>query len=167
MSRVYESKPRERVADHTKFRLRLKNRDISDVQNDLQSIQPEFLLFLQQLDTLRVTSPHSEKTFSRTRCEFDPSFVGETITISTKEGKSTLETTYIVQRHIVWNPPEEPRSEGVSSSEVMVAFPVKETSPIIKTQKAFAFLPIRDFTFQVSLRRFYTAEKKHRIRPVD
>jgi hypothetical protein len=57
---------------------------------------------------------------------------------------------YIVMRHRARNLPSEQKREGVSESELLLAFPVDENNePKLDPQQVFAFLPIRDYGFKV------------------
>lgn len=60
---------------------------------------------------------------------------------------------YLVWRHMANKLPTEPRRPGISSSEVVLAFPLKSDcqTPSIAQQSVYAFLPIRDYGFNFLL----------------
>lgn len=142
----------DRVPDHTQFLLELKHpRDYNDILQELKSIEPDLLLFLRKLDQIHISTHGAGTLYRRTITEFDSRYGGETVNISSG-GDTVTHKTYLVHRHTAqWLPPD-PRKEGVSSSEVIIAFMVKdEVTPLANTQKVFAFLPIDDFGFRVSI----------------
>lgn len=142
-----------RVATLTQFLLEIKNKDAyEEIQEDIKCIEPYLLMFLRKLNILQVSTPSTAHIFTRS-CSFDALFAGETATIVARDQFSDLtqETKYLVERHIVRDLPLESRRERVATSEVIVAFPIEDTIyPIIKDQKAFAFLPIANEGFKVS-----------------
>lgn len=60
-------------------------------------------------------------------------------------------STFKIVELLVGSMPRDPKREGRSSSEVLLAFPIgPEGEPWIAAQKVYAFLPIRDYGFKVS-----------------
>ncbi|RYO93890.1 hypothetical protein DL762_000845 [Monosporascus cannonballus] len=142
----------ERVADHTQFLLRLKDiDDYKEIRRDLEDIEPQLLLFLRKLKEIHVSTPGVGNVYRLRATEYDEDFGGETATISecSDDGVVVKTTKYVVHRHIVRDLPAEPRREGVTTSEVVVAFAVRDqVTPVATTQAAFAFLPIDNFGFR-------------------
>ncbi|EGY19727.1 uncharacterized protein VDAG_01743 [Verticillium dahliae VdLs.17] len=60
---------------------------------------------------------------------------------------------YLVWRHTVNRLPNDARRPGISSSEVVLAFPLDKDgeTPLIERQSVYAFLPIRDYDFKFLL----------------
>ncbi|KAB5583473.1 hypothetical protein GE09DRAFT_302763 [Coniochaeta sp. 2T2.1] len=146
--------------DHTQFLLEVKHKNYySEIERELGMVNPELLMFLRKLTRLKITAPGNNKPrlLSRLVQESDTDFDGmETITLSTTIGAVdsacapvTMRKKYIVYRHDVRNLPKDKRREGISKSEVTLAFPVaNRRTPIVESQKTFAFLPIDDFGFK-------------------
>ncbi|RYP37876.1 hypothetical protein DL767_002748 [Monosporascus sp. MG133] len=144
--------PADRIADHTQFLLQLKkNDDYKEIRRDLEDVEPQLLLFLRNLRELHVTTPGAGKVYRLRATKSDDGFGGETATISenSDDGGSFKKTKYVVHRHTAQRLPADPRRQGVTTSEVVVAFAVKDqVTPIDTTQMAFAFLPIDNFGFR-------------------
>ncbi|KAJ4030372.1 hypothetical protein NW753_013911 [Fusarium oxysporum] len=139
----------DRVADHTQFLLELKSqRDYNVIKEELNSIEPDLLLFLRNLDQVHISTRGLNKRCRRKITRFDPRYKGETVKISV-HGDAVTSKEYIVHRRIVEKLPPEPQREGVVSSEVVIAFTVdSEATPVSTTQNVFAFLPVDDFGFR-------------------
>ncbi|KAG9504896.1 hypothetical protein J7337_004876 [Fusarium musae] len=141
----------DRVVDHTQFLLELKSqRDYDIIKKELNSIEPDLLLFLRNLHQVHISTYGSNKVYQRKTTKFDARYKGEAVEISVQSDDITSKE-FIVHRHVVEKLPPEPQREGVISSEVVLAFTVdSEANPVANTQKVFAFLPVDDFGFRVS-----------------
>ena len=141
----------DRVADHTQFLLELNHAsDYVDLQKELMSIEPDLLLFLRNLGQIRISTHGSSQLYRRKTTKSDLTYGGETVNISSLGDKVTHKT-YVVHRHTAQRLPPDSRRGGVTSSEIIIAFKVKdEVTPIATTQNVFAFLPIDNFGFRVS-----------------
>ncbi|KAK2690932.1 hypothetical protein QWA68_010794 [Fusarium oxysporum] len=139
----------DRVADHTQFLLELKSqRDYDVIKEELNSIEPDLLLFLRNLDQVHISTRGLNKRCRHKITRFDPRYKGETVKISV-HGDAITSKEYIVHRRLVEKLPPEPQREGVVSSEVVIAFTVdSEATPVFTTQNVFAFLPVDDFGFR-------------------
>lgn len=146
----------ERVDDHTQFLLELKrNEDYQQIKGDLQELGSETLIFLRKLKQLDVSIDGERKTYQLRTDYRNPNFGGETATISEARRLHTRTTKYMIERQTVKNLPPDVRREAVATSEVVVAFAVEDRStPIVTTQQVFAFLPIQNYGFPVSLTPF-------------
>jgi hypothetical protein len=59
---------------------------------------------------------------------------------------------YVVKYHQIPNMPKESKRPGVSCSEIILGFPITENNqPKRESQQAYAFLPIRDYGFEVRI----------------
>ncbi|KAF5723298.1 hypothetical protein FMUND_1932 [Fusarium mundagurra] len=139
----------DRVVDHTQFLLELKSeRDYDIIKKELNSIEPDLLLFLRNLDQVHISTYGLNKGYRRKITRFDARYKGEAVKISV-QGDDITSKEFIVHRHVVEKLPPEPQREGVVSSEVVLAFTVdSEANPVANTQKVFAFLPVDDFGFR-------------------
>ncbi|KAF5689039.1 hypothetical protein FDENT_4541 [Fusarium denticulatum] len=139
----------ERVIDHTQFLLELKSqRDYDIIKKELNSIEPDLLLFLRNLDQIHISTYGLNKGYRRKITRFDARYKGEAVRISV-QGDDITTKEFIVHRHVVEKLPPEPQREGVVSSEVIIAFTLdSEANPVADTQKVFAFLPVDDFGFR-------------------
>jgi hypothetical protein len=145
--------PAERDANETQFLLELRSQNYYNIiRQDIEDIEPELLIFLRKLVQIQVYTPNVRKVYRRRIDGPDEKFGGETVTISESNEKdgSTKNTKYVVHRYTAQQLPSEPRRMGIATSEVVVAFAVKDqVTPIATIQKAFAFLPIENFGFRV------------------
>ncbi|KAI7769473.1 hypothetical protein LZL87_011357 [Fusarium oxysporum] len=139
----------DRVVDHTQFLLELKSqRDYDVIKEELNSIEPDLLLFLRNLDQVHISIRGLNKRYRRKVTRLDPRYNGETVKISV-QGDAVTSKEYIVHRHTVEKLPPVPQREGIGSSEVVIAFTVDNEATLVSTtQKVFAFLPVDDFGFR-------------------
>jgi len=146
----------DRVPEHTQFLLQVKSEDdYAEILWELEDIKPQLLMFLQRLEILHISTPATNKSYRCLIDKFDDDFGGETETVSIsvrdEDRGSVRKMKYIVQRYSVRNLPPDSRREGVTNSEVTLAFPIRDRiTPRIGRQNVFAFLPIDDFGFRVS-----------------
>jgi hypothetical protein len=141
--------------------LEVKRRDdYIDIEREMGEVKPELLMFLRKLTRLELSTPghHGSRIFQRLAQKSNPDFDGvETVVLSTTTasvhsgpGPATMMKSYVVYRQEVRDLPEDSRREGISRSEVMLAFPVASCyTSIAESQDTFAFLPIDNFGFKV------------------
>ncbi|KAF5968738.1 hypothetical protein FBULB1_10591 [Fusarium bulbicola] len=139
----------ERVVDHTQFLLELKSqRDYDIIKKELNSIEPDLLLFLRNLDQVHISIRGVNEQYPRKITKLDPRYDGETVKISV-QGDAVTSKKYIVHRYTAQSLSTVPQRKGIDSSEVMIAFAVdSEGNPVSNTQKVFAFLPVDDLGFR-------------------
>lgn len=147
----------------TQFLLEVRRRDdYTEIEREMGDVKPELLMFLRKLTRLELSAPgnHGPSIFKRRVQKSDPDFGGaETVTLLTTtpnvhsgRAPATKQKQYVLYRQKVQNLPQDPRREGISTSEISLAFPVADCyTPIAKTQNTFAFLPIDNFGFKVRL----------------
>lgn len=103
---------------------------------------------------LRIVTPTFDLVYLCDTNMYDKDFNGETVAtfvINVKD-RSTESMKYTVERLDVQDLPLEPRREGISTTVVVLAFPIPVGFPARPpTQLSFAFLPIDNFGFRVSL----------------
>lgn len=137
----------------TRMMLQIK-KDHAVVQNTLQDITPEILLFLRRLRCIQIDAGAYQSLFFATRNVHDNDFFGETRTVKTWIGLEKVETTtkYIISRSTVENMPEEDKRAGVTVSEVALGFPLTcNNKADSRPQHAFSFIPFKKAGFHVSL----------------
>ncbi|KAH7302958.1 hypothetical protein B0I35DRAFT_500441 [Stachybotrys elegans] len=142
----------ERRPGYTQFLLQIRTRDDYDrIKRDLHHVEPQLLLFLRNLQEMTITSSQSSMLYRVVTHETTAGSFGETktITLSKAEDDMGTEMKYIIVRHDHGGMPHDGRREGVTTSEVVLAFPVRgSNTPITSNQKVFAFLPIDDYGFK-------------------
>lgn len=141
----------QRLLNHTQFMLHLRgDEDFNKIQNDLHNIEPQLLIFLRKIRELNIQTSHI-KTRYHVDNDASNAILGEIATISTQRSNGAAEERkYLVRRQDARGLPTDPRLQGVTTSEVVLAFPINNSdNAAISTQKAFAFLPIDDFGFKV------------------
>jgi hypothetical protein len=147
---ILDDFPGTKRAKWTSFYLQLaRDYNALELIADLQSLDARLLIFLRRLRTIVVTivGPNdqiSTKKLTRTEGRIEGR---EAIHLS----QDNRQMNYIAMRHRARNLPSEQKREGVSESELLLAFPVDENNePKLDPQQVFAFLPIRDYGFKVS-----------------
>ncbi|UPL02380.1 hypothetical protein LCI18_013314 [Fusarium solani-melongenae] len=137
-----------RLPDRTQFLLQLRDqKNWNEIEADLHNVEPQLLIFLKNLRVLQIRmgdtrkSHHIESGISAA--------LGETATIhSNHQGEGTpCMIKYAIARYRTSEIPEDEQRRGITTSEVVLAFPIERSKPKIGPQKAFAFLPIDDFGF--------------------
>ncbi|RSM01630.1 hypothetical protein CDV31_011271 [Fusarium ambrosium] len=138
-----------RLPGHTQFLLQLRDqKDCNEIEADLHNVEPQLLIFLKNLRGLNIQIGDTRKSY---HVEGGTSAaLGETATIySNHQGEGTPDKMiYAIARYRTSEIPKEERRQGITTSEVILAFPIERAKPKIGPQKAFAFLPIDDFGFK-------------------
>lgn len=115
--------------------------------DELRSLDSRLLIFLRRLQ--RITVSISEPGRTTWRSNFFRTEIKNDL-IRLVENNNACD--YIVKRHKVSNMPNESKRQGVTSSEIIIGFPITEDhKPKRESQQAYAFLPIRDYGFEVSV----------------
>lgn len=153
--------PGETQSGITQFYLQLsREKDAQgeeDLSKQLRFFDSTLLLFLRKLKKIDiVVNDHDwTKRFISHITRWDTqAYGGEMITIKknwTKTKKADETLRYLVVRHSTTDMPIEPKRKGIQASEAVLAFPFIGNNPAFHLQKAYAFLPIRDSGFRVSL----------------
>jgi len=124
--------------------------DIQELLSEIKDFNYRSLIFLRKLRQLvfSLTEQSGERWESTVvrEVEVDPESKLETVEL--KRGTSC--ERYLVTKHLVTGLPVEPKREGLTSTEVRLAFPITvDNEAEISSQNVYAFLPIRDYGFQV------------------
>lgn len=155
----FPQKPREGC---TSILLKLgKDCDEKGIISQLESYDERMLLFLRRLRKLEIDVTPKSSFFSRSNPPFktrisrhSQTSTNPSMTILTKDG---AKRNYFVWRHPTNKMPTESRRPGISTSEIVLAFPnsgyegIKKLQPVIESQNVYAFLPIRDSGLPVRL----------------
>ena len=125
----------------TTFRLSIPPRvDLSSLSKKLAAVEPTLLLFLHKLRQLDIVVNGQPCHLSRTD-------LPNGITVL---GSDSEENRYVMVRHLVTGLPPDAKRLNVTTSEVILAFPVSSSGmPIISDQDVHTFLPLRSFGFSV------------------
>jgi hypothetical protein len=130
------------------------NFDIEGLESDLRHLDPAFLLFLRKVRELKFVShlDESPTLLKEASCMRSHNVEGETAIIQWRARRSRwISTDYVFFKYTVNNMPKEEKREGISESEIMLAFPLEGGELKIEDQHTFAFLPIAELGFKVSL----------------
>jgi hypothetical protein len=136
----------------TTFHLRLApSENGTDLSAQLSGLRSTLLLFLRQLRSLKITVPgaarHRNLQILREDGPGD-----DFVSLKRRDDGGLKVEGYVLVRHLVRTPADEPGREGIEQSEIVLAFPVTESGdPVIEMQDVHAFLPLRCYGFKVSL----------------
>lgn len=158
---IWTTFPADNETDNSQFYLQLSKENTSQAEQDLlqqlRSFDSTLLLFLRKLKKIEILVDDHDwtKRYTNHVTRFDTfAYGGELITIKkhwTKRKKADETLQYLVVRHNTSDMPIEAKRKGMAASEVVLAFPFIADKPAFHTQKAYAFLPIRDSGFRVIL----------------
>ncbi|KAF2269756.1 hypothetical protein CC78DRAFT_452837 [Lojkania enalia] len=130
-----------------------KKCNIKELVQDVMSLDPRLLIFLQKLKRVNITIEESGKFPRKTSLERqdlldDKTGHGQFITLRHR----TIPLSYRTFRVHVRELPPEPNRPDHTESEILLAFPLEEDgTPRIQSQNVYAFLPIRDYGFKFLL----------------
>ncbi|PKS05647.1 hypothetical protein jhhlp_008166 [Lomentospora prolificans] len=132
--------------------------DEKRIVTELESYDEKILLFLRRLRRLEIDCKHGiftlSKPFSTVLARHGQPAENPAMMTLMNNG---IKKHYFVWRHTATSLPADTRRPGISSSEVVVAFPNSGTEnnaptlPVIQPQNVYAFLPIRDYGFSFLL----------------
>ncbi|KAH7140312.1 hypothetical protein B0J13DRAFT_557512 [Dactylonectria estremocensis] len=151
---VWQEFPERRKKGWTSILLKLsEDCNQEAIIDELQTYDPRILLFLRRLRKLSLkvdTGFLSTRNFKTILSRGDrPPTNPVMMTLK----KDRTESNYFVWRHQVNGLPKEARRTGITSSEIVVAFPLSKdkTEPLVERQSVYAFLPVRDYGFNFLL----------------
>ncbi|KAH7258717.1 hypothetical protein B0J15DRAFT_396321 [Fusarium solani] len=144
---IWEQLPEDQLSKDapeggTSMRLQLSHDcDRRRLREEMTSFDPNILIFLRTLEqiTLTVTDSngHSKRVLRRVR---------EPNAIKILENDKEI-FHYATFTHTVPIMPYEPKREGITQSEILLAFPVHDTPSLPTAHQVYAFLPIRSYGF--------------------
>ena len=154
---IWDAFPGEPKAGCTSLLLKLApDCDEDSIIDELRSHDERTLLFLRRLRILEIdVKPATfslKKSFKTVLGRQGGSSETTSTMVLTRDG---VKKHYFVYRQEAGNLPKEDRRPGISSSEIVLAFPHTgldgdDVEPIIESQNIYSFLPIRDAGFHVS-----------------
>ncbi|KAJ4243034.1 hypothetical protein NW757_011565 [Fusarium falciforme] len=146
---IWEQLPEDQLSKDapeggTSMRLQLSHDcDRRRLREEMTSFDPNILIFLRTLEqiTLIVTDSngYSKRVLRRVR---------EPNAIKILENDKEI-FHYATFTHSVPIMPYEPKREGITQSEILLAFPVQDTPSLPTAHQVYAFLPIRSYGFNV------------------
>lgn len=152
---IWECFPRRRLPGYTSILLQLSpTYDPEELMDELKALDPRFLMFLRQLKEVKITCHNKngkvwESILGRSDVPCGRSLLN---VVNLQHNSAT--SSYEVTRFSVDSLPLELKRPGCTQTEILLAFPIKGLGqPWIASQKFYAFLPIRDYGFKVSLSR--------------
>lgn len=137
--------------NHTQILMDLSAKcNVHSLHEELKELKPTLLLFLRKLNLIKIDiSNETCKIFSRKyRASSSNVLITETIN-SMGSRIVTMSHEYVVIRHVVTGLPKDPKRVGVSTAEIVLAFPLGDGEPYVTGQLVYAFLPLRDYGFKV------------------
>ncbi|KAJ3036370.1 hypothetical protein HDV00_002786 [Rhizophlyctis rosea] len=133
----------------TSFYLRFRkgvNRD--SLQQQILQIHPNLLLFLRTVRELELHIGDYRMAMRRT-VEGDDCVISKVVVTGTGKPSTTIETFKVQRFTVDMSALKEHKREGISSTELVLAFPHKEGKPMLEaTCSVFAFLPLRPYGFK-------------------
>ncbi|KAL1659087.1 hypothetical protein GGF50DRAFT_131293 [Schizophyllum commune] len=134
----------------TTFRLELSPGESgAALAEHASKLEPSLLLFLRQLNTLKVETALSGQNPQTIHFKYRTTDDPDVITLTRWEDHRTTRDTYFIVHHTVQGMPEEEKRRDINSTEVTLAFPIdKEGAPQARAEYAHAFLPLRKYGFK-------------------
>lgn len=86
----------------------------------------------------------------RLECRSGNGFGGELISLLRTTSSLSTSKDFAVIRQEVGGLPHDEKRAGISKSEIILAFPVKDSKPLIAGQNVYAFLPVKSYGLSVS-----------------
>jgi hypothetical protein len=163
VSPIWEPFPEQVEPGYTSFYLKLlDDYDKQGLIDELRSLEPRLLIFLRKLRRIHVEIVgHGAHNLSRTLSREDGDGPGHRI-VTLMQDRSILR--YVVSKKVVTSLPFESKRLGVSESEIVLAFPINEKDePYLTPQDVYAFLPIRDYGFQVNMENTFVICSPHQL----
>lgn len=150
---IWEAFPEKKKPQCTSILLKLaEGVDEKAVIEEMRSYDTKILIFLRRLRRLEINIELGIMpcgNLKRVLRRQDRPSANPSMMVLQKDRQRT---PYLVWRQTADNLPNEARRPGISSSEVVLAFPLNsnEEEPLLESQSVYAFLPVRDYGFPVS-----------------
>ena len=121
-----------------------------------QSIPDDLLLFLSTLKKLEIKIRHTDQRIQVTTFKKSENLTTNMTSLmktvedpNEQETRNSFENQYYTTKRQVSGLPVDDARLDVDECEVVLAFPLESSRPLISAQNVFAFLPVRDFGFSV------------------
>lgn len=133
----------------TTFTLELSADTIIDaLATHLKDIQPSLLLFLRKLEHIKVDVDGVKGHFDCAQLRDEPGVTR----LTRQQGDQRSIEDFLIVKGAAQTYSQEPKREGITESEIVLAFPVSaDRTPIIQDRAIHAFLPIRTHSIPVCI----------------
>lgn len=145
---IWEPFPLERIPNWTSFALKLSDKfDVNELISELQSFDPRMLMFLRRLRQIEIHI--SRKGHPEWHTKLARDLVQESDTYFATLNQDSHSLRYVVIKKTVDSPPMEISRPGITSTEIVLAFPIDDNGACkARPQEVYAFLPIRNYGFR-------------------
>jgi hypothetical protein len=156
---IIEEFPSELLPGQTQMLLDLRSKlQAEKINKELEEIDPEILIFLHRLKTIKIKTPSRHVTF-RATSQNNNGLPEEIITISAARRQdghapNIYETQYMVFRHHLTGISAHAKRHGLTESDILLAFPLNGNFDPERSQFTYAYLPIDDYGFKVRIPPF-------------
>ncbi|KAF2396452.1 hypothetical protein EJ06DRAFT_240603 [Trichodelitschia bisporula] len=150
---IWEKFPAKTLPGYTSILLQLsQDCDVEELIQEIKSLDPRLLIFLQKLRQINILIKRDDDLPWRSALErLDEPTINKKHQLITLHHRSKV-LPYLIFRLQVGNLPKDPKREGISQSELLLAFPLDGSGqPRIEPQNVYAFLPVRDYGFKFLL----------------
>lgn len=148
---IWDKFPGRRIHGYTSFYLMLSaDCDKQELVDQLLNLDPKCLMFLRRLRRINIRIEGYDRNDCNTALAREDSHdLGSAVTTLHKDLDSSR---YLLFRRSVTNLPVEEKRNGTSTTEIAMAFPLNENvEPNLASQFVYAFLPVRQYGFNVNL----------------
>ena len=149
---IWAEFPKPTIPGFTSILLEISdNYNTKELLHELMKLDSKLLIFLQKLRRVDVTIFEDsgvpwKRTLSRSDNNDERNGDEQVVTLD----NNGQQVSYVTVRFSVKNMPTEPKREGCTRSEIMLAFPIFEDIRVeFDSQQVYSFLPIRDYGFKV------------------
>ena len=132
--------------------LDIDDEDYAMVKSTLQQLNPEMLLFTSRLRQIEISVRQSSSIVETSRYRVALQNNSYPFVYGIQHNDTTEDTKkYLVHNMLVSGMPDHSARQGVSNSQIALAFPFTEsTGPVSKGQNIFAFMPLRRSSLHVT-----------------
>jgi len=120
-----------------------------ELLHDLRTLDPKILIFLRRLRAINLTITREGTMWKKSirRSDQEQTY-GPVVSLF----QDDTSTQYLIKKHYVKDLPTENKRPNCSEAEMLFGFPICDVTkmPEMASQNVYAFLPIRDYGFQVS-----------------
>ncbi|KZP03485.1 hypothetical protein FIBSPDRAFT_941501, partial [Athelia psychrophila] len=143
------SPARHAIPGWTAFVLELaKSEDPKEIAARLVELSSSLLLFLRRLRSLKISTGLGDPNLDRVIAIKCVEAENQVVQVQRTENGVTSSHQYFMTKKTIPTFAEDPRRQGISKSEIVLAFPLDDAGePRISPQTVHAFLPLRDYGF--------------------
>lgn len=146
--------PHKPLEGQTTILMRIRNNEYDqELLSTFASFDPRLLIFLRQIRQIDLKVGNEPK---RSLCRTDEGTTNGSHVIISLHHQDQIQR-YLVLQHLTEGMPFEGNRPGCTKSEILLAFPMTaDLDPVRDSQQVYAYLPIRDYDFNVYLLNTYT-----------